>query len=604
MTNASTAETGIPANDSGGQRSLVVGRLATGLIQGAALYALYLAVDNKAWPATDPYLLAPLVMVFVFVPLLFTQAVAAVRIRTLVTWIVAATVILAGLAWYNIWRQNPTNVVALSDSGMTVALVVFTIIGLFIAQSLITAADSERQFIASYAAYFDIAWKLEIQLLLAAVFVAVFWAVLWLGAVMFQLIKINLIETLIEKSWFAIPATTLATAAAIHVTDVRTRLVAGIRTVAHTLLSWLLPLMTAIAAAFTLSLLFTGLAPLWATRSAARLLLLAAATLVVLTNAAFQDGDPAHNRPAVLRYSELVAAIVLVPLVAIAAYALWLRVAQYGWTFERIVTAATIVVALCYAFGYAAAALLTLRGGVWMALLMRVNVITAFVVVAVLLGLFTPIADPARISVDSQVARLKSGAVSARAFDYNYLNWGGGRFGWTALKDLATANFGKDSATVRDAARQALAGGYLPREIIPQADIARNVTVYPNARTLPDSFATQDWSRTPGEVAPCLTTPHVKCDAFFADLMGDGNEEVLLATGDAFSLYITVYKEGADKRWLAVSNLIGYCKGMLAALRAGNVAVVPQDPAWHDLIINGTRLHPNLSQSLSGKCPP
>jgi hypothetical protein len=603
MANAGTVDTGIPANDSGGQRSLVVSRLTAGLIQGAALYALYLAADNKAWPATDPYLLAPLVMVFVFVPLLFTQAVGAVRIRTLVTWIVAATVILAGLAWYNIWRQNPTNVVALSDSGMTVALVVFTVIGLFIAQSLITAADGERQFIASYAAYFDIAWKLEIQLLLAGVFVAVFWAVLWLGAVMFQLIKINLIETLIEKSWFAIPATTLATAAAIHVTDVRTRLVAGIRTVAHTLLSWLLPLMTAIAAAFTLSLLFTGLAPLWATRSAARLLLLAAATLVILTNAAFQDGDPAHNRPAVLRYSELVAAVVLVPLVAIAAYALWLRVAQYGWTYERIFTAATIVIALCYALGYAAAALLTLRGGVWMALLMPVNIITAFVVLAVLLCLFTPIADPARISVDSQVARLRGGAVSARAFDYNYLIWGGGRFGWAALHELATANFGNESATIRDAARQALAGGYVPREVVPRADIARNITVYPPARTLPSSFAGQDWSKTPGEVAPCLTTPNVKCDAFFADLMGDGNEEVLLATGDTFSMYITVYKEGVDGRWLANANLIGYCKGMLAALRAGKMQVVPQVPAWHDVVIDGARLHPNPQQSLSGQCP-
>jgi hypothetical protein len=604
MANASTGETGIPANDSGGERSLVISRLTAGLIQGTALYALYLSADNKAWPATDPYWLAPLVMVFVFVPLLFMQAVGAVRVRTLVVWTAAATVILAGLAWYNIWRQNPTNAVAFGDSDMTFALLCFSVVGLFIAQSLITAADTERQYVASYGAYFDIAWKLEIQLLLAAVFVVVFWGVLWLGAVLFELIDVRFIRTLIEKSWFAIPATTLATAAAIHVTDVRTRLVAGIRTVAHTLLSWLLPLMTVIVAAFTLSLPFTGLAPLWATRSAARLLLIAAATLIVLTNAAFQDGDPAHNRPVVLRYSELVASLVLTPLVAIAAYALWLRVAQYGWTIERIATAATIVIAVCYALGYAAAALLTLRGGVWMALLTRVNIVTAFVVLAVLLCLFSPIADPGRIAVDSQIARLKSGAVSARAFDYNYLNWGGGRFGWAALRELRTTRTGKDSATIRDAARQALAGGYVPRAVVPAADLARNVIVYPNARSLPGSFVAQDWSHTPGEVAPCLTTPNVRCDAFFADLMGDGNEEVLLATGDAFNLYITVYREGVDKRWLAVANLIGYCKGMLAALRAGGMQVVPQEPVWHDLVIKGARLHPNLPQSGSETCPP
>jgi len=606
MASASTIEATTPANDSGrGPERLAVGRLIAGLVQGLALYALYLASDNKTWPATDPYWMAPLLMVFVFVPLLFTQAVGTVRLRTLVLWILAATVILAGLAWYDIWRQDPARSEAFGDSGMTFALVGCAIIGLFIAQSLITAADVERKFIAPYPAYFDVAWKLEIQLLLAAVFVAVFWGVLWLGAVLFNLIEIKIIETLIEKSWFAIPATTLATAAAIHVTDVRTRLVAGIRTVAHTLLSWLLPLMTLIAAGFTLSLPFTGLAPLWATRSAAGLLLTAAAVLVVLVNAAFQDGDPVHNKPIVLRYSELIASIVLVPLVLIAAHALWLRVAQYGWTIERIATAATITIALCYALGYAAAALVTLRGGVWMALLMRVNVVTAFVILAVLLAVFTPIADPARLAVNSQVGRLTSGAVPASAFDFGYLHADGGRYGRMALTELSTGNFGKATSAIHDAAKQALAGTYVPDEgRPPRIDITRNITVVPDTRALPRTFVAQDWSKAVGDISPCLTTANMTCNAFFADVDGDGSEEVLIAYGTEFSVTVNVYKEGLDRRWLGIAAYSGFCKGMWAALQAGHFQVVPQVPAWRDLVINGMRIHLNLVQTGSALCPP
>ena len=85
---------------------LAVSRLIAGLVQGIALYALYLSSDDKTWPATDPYWLAPLLMVFVFVPLLFMQAVGTMRPRTLLLWTVAATAILAGLAWYDIWRQG------------------------------------------------------------------------------------------------------------------------------------------------------------------------------------------------------------------------------------------------------------------------------------------------------------------------------------------------------------------------------------------------------------------------------------------------------------------------------------------------------------------
>ncbi len=603
---AASAQTVVPAEDppQDDRRPLAISRLVAGAWQGITLYLLYLAVDAKIWPSTDPYWMAPLLMVCVFVPLLFQQAVGTMRRSTLIVWTAAAAALLAALAWYDIWRQwNPGGLGASGgDTAMTFALVAFSVVGLFIAQSLIAAGDAERRAVASYGAYFDAAWKLGVQLALAFAFVGVFWGVLWLGAVLFNLIDLKFLETLIEKAWFAIPATALATAAAIHATDVRARLVAGIRTVALTLLSWLLPLMTLIAAGFTLSLPFTGLAPLWATKSAAGLLLTAAAALVILINAAFQDGDAAHNRPAALRYAEAVAAAILVPLVLIATEALWLRVVQYGWTTERIATAATIAVALCYAFGYAAAAVLSLLDGSWMRLVARVNVVAALLVLAVLLAMFTPLGDPARLAVNSQVARLKGGTVGATAFDYAYLRSEGGRYGRAALAELATGNFGAQTAVIRKNAKAVLDGTPQPPGKATKADIARNITVYPDSRALPRTLVDQDWTATGGG-PECLSQPNQLCDAFFADLDGDGNEEVILTTGSDFFWTGTVLKEGPDKVWRQIAGLTSRCSGMLAALKKGQATVAKPQTVLQDWVILGVHLHPQSTGVDAAPCP-
>jgi hypothetical protein len=606
MSNATQFVTTPPDNRPASQHTALAGaRLAAGLVQGIALYLLYLADDSKTWPSTDPYWMEPLALIFAFVPLLFQQAVGTMRLRTLAIWIAAAAIILAGLAWCDVWRQGLPRPIGFSDSGeMTFALVAFTVIGLFIAQSLIAAADAERRTIASYSAYFDAAWKLEIQLLLAAVFVGVFWGVLWLGATLFNMINLKFIQDLIEETWFAIPATALATAAAIHATDVRARLVAGIRTVAHTLLSWLLPLMVLIAVGFTLSLPFTGLTPLWATKSAAAYLLIACGVLVILINAAFQDGDPQHNRGAVFRYAELAAAVALVPFVLIAAYALSLRVGQYGWTVERVATAATLIVAAVYAFGYAAAAVLSLLGGVWMALVARVNIAAAFLVLAILLLLFTPIGDPARLAVRAQVARLQSGAVTAKAFDFDYLRNQGARYGRDALAELSTGSFGADTDTVHRMAKAALAGvsTTLPAT---RTDLADNIIVYPSSRALPRGFLEQDWSKDGG--APgCLTAPNVRCDAFFGDFDGDGNEDVVLigeATSSSSFFWGTILSRRPDKTWTEVANINGNCAGMLDALKQGRASIEPPRPKWRDWVILGVHVHPSPNTSDVEPCP-
>jgi hypothetical protein len=594
--------------------STAVARLAIGLVQGIALHLLYLAAEEGVWPATHGMMFAPLLIVAWFVPVILLLGLGNMRLRTLIVWGIAAALLLAGLAVHDIarggasesywfWSARAPGSPRLFPSPI---LVPFVMIGLFIAQALIVAGDTDRKLIAVYPRHFDAAWKHGVQLALAAVFVGVFWLLLWLGAGLFKLINIEFFTRLIEHRWFALPVTTLALACAIHVTDVRAGIVRGMRTLILILASWLLPLLALIVAGFLASLPFTGLAPLWNTRFASTLLLTAAAALVVLVNAAYQDGDAEHAPPRLIRHAGSLAALTLTPLVAIAGYALALRVEQHGWTTDRIIAAACVLVGTCYALGYGWA---VLRRGAWLKPIEACNVASAFLVLGVLLALFTPLADPARISVASQLARLQSGKVAADKFDFAYLRFQGARYGAAALDRLKDTAEGPNSEVIRRRAAQALAQKYPWDRSVVEATPERrsaNIAVYPVTRTLPEAFLKQNWAANQSSdwfLPQCLVEDNTKCEAHLLDLDGDGTDEIVLI--DLSRPWVArVFKQAADGAWHDIgglSNLVR-CDKVRAALRSGELKLVPSE--WRDIEAGGIRLRleppPNRPQD---SCP-
>ncbi|MFX4975093.1 hypothetical protein ABTB64_19890, partial [Acinetobacter baumannii] len=79
--------------------------------------------------------------------------------RTLVLWACVATAVVAGLAVYDMTRRSDLNSVGVGLLNFTHdfpswSTSVFTIIGFFIAQSLLMAGDAERRWIAPYPHYF------------------------------------------------------------------------------------------------------------------------------------------------------------------------------------------------------------------------------------------------------------------------------------------------------------------------------------------------------------------------------------------------------------------------------------------------------------------
>jgi hypothetical protein len=588
-------------------RKVMAARLAVGLVQGLLLYWLYAASRDVAWPATAPYLMVPLLTVLLILPVLLVSSLGHLAPRQAVAWLLAALAVLLVLALHDVWRgansypflSNWDNKPVFSPSML---LVVFGCVFFFIAHALVLAGAQDCKRIASYNTYFEVAWKLAIQLLFSAFFVGALFLVLYMGANLFMLVKLRFLHELLEESWFNVPVICTAFSCAMHVTDVRPSIVRGIRTLLLVLMSWILPVAVVLVTGFLCTLPFTGLTALWETRHATSVLLFTAAVLLVLINAAFQNGQAIVALP--LRVGARTAAILILPIVMVGIYALGLRVVQYGWTSDRVIAAACLLVASSYAIGYLWAAY---QYDTWLRPLAMVNIFTSFLVLAVLLALFTPIADPARIGVQSQMARLAKGKIVAAKFDFRYLRFEGGRYGLAALEELKHST-GPDAALLQREASAAQALDLKQRWQPPvrstaPVSVAANLTVWPAGTQLPASFVAQKWDAMQDDRKPdCLTSKDGKCDAFILDLGGDGKQQVLLVA-KSYASQGRLFAAGADGNWTVVATM-SYrdttCKQVIEKLRKGEFNLV--DRPYKDLNVGGRRVEFEISATPEDEC--
>ena len=578
----------------GDRRMTAIARLAIGFVQGLGLWWLFRTSGGsggtETWPATRPEVFGPLLIVIGYLPVVLLAGVGRLRLVTLIAWGVIAGAVLAFLAWHDIDRRLSS----MTDPFISFSLMAFGAAALFIAHHLVVPADRERLLIATFPAYFDAAWMAGVQLALSLGFAGAFWLLLFLGAALFNIIGLSFLGDLIARPWFAFPLTGLAFATAVQLTDVRDGLIRGVRTVALMLLSWLLLVLTVLVAGFLAALPFTGLDGLWDTGSATALVLAAAGALIVLINTAYQDGRPDNLPPVVLRIAVRVASVLLTPLIVIAFWGLGLRIGQHGLTPDRIIAVACAVVGAAYAAGYGYAALIPfLRKGDWMQPLERTNLVTAVLTVAVILALFSPLADPARLSIMDQMARLARGAVTPDKFDYAFLRFESGRVGEAALVRLARSPNVEIARRAREA--QAAESSYNLRQEDQEPAVSPLIQSWPAGSELPPGFVVPAKADDPR--ANCRKIDD--CVATTLDMNGDARSEILLAN----TYQVALFAAGSDGVWARQGDYpLVRCPGEPAAdarvlLKEGRLA--PAKPQWPDLATGG-RFASDLSHS--GPC--
>lgn len=452
---------------------------------------------------------------------------------------------------------------------------------------------------ASYPELFDRAWQNALTLALAAVFTGLTWMVLGMGAGLFAVVNIDLFQQLLVKP--AVVALITGTLMGFGVLIGRTqhRAIQVIRLVLFALCRGLLPLLSLIAVLFVLSLPFTGLAPLWTTPSAASLLITVSLLLVVFTNAVYQHHAGQSAYPRWLRRLVEASLLVMPVYAGLALYAMHLRIAQYGWTLERFWGAVVVVLVCGYAVGYALAVLH--RSGRWLQGIETANRWMCWTVLGTALLASSPVLDATRISVASQVARLKADPAMVNSKDVLALRFQFGRRGVEALRALR-----QDPAVARDARVMEVIDAALARETRWSDDGPRN----PDENKLRDVPALQRQLRVaqglpapdPGwwaavaegrlRSADCLRVGQ-ECVVLMRDLDGDGADDLLLCelTGYVGAHCVLHVRENDRWRDEAAVNFLGqYGRGSSAdegnaALRAGQLEI--HDQRWPRLALPG-----------------
>lgn len=310
---------------------------------------------------------------------------------------------------------------------------------------LFQTARDEGAWRFPYAELHGHAWTNVVLWFASWAFTGIVFAMSWLLAALFNLVKIDFLEKLLQKEWFIALLFGAAFGGAVGLLREHDRIVRTLQRVVTAVLGVLAPVLGVGLLIFLLLLPFTGLGALWeATRSTTPILLSCVIGALILANAVIGNGTEDEASNPVLRFGAMALGLVMLPLVVIAAIATGLRLQQYGFTPDRLWALTFIVMASAYGVAY----IVSLARGrmTWGPLVRSANTLLAFGVAAVALFLATPLLSFNAISTDDQVARLTSGKVKPDKFDWAALAFDFGEPGRTALKRLAAS---RDPATAK-----------------------------------------------------------------------------------------------------------------------------------------------------------
>lgn len=306
----------------------------------------------------------------------------------------------------------------------------------------------------AYPALFTASWQLAVRVTAGWIFAGLVWAVIWLADAALALVGLGFLDWVMRAGG---PLAGMATGAMLGVGLAVAWELADLLSpaVILRLLRLLLLPVLAVMVLFLVALPVRGLSQLPGGVSATGVLLALAMAAAGLIAVVIDQSDAEASRSPLLRHAARVMAGLLPMPVALAGYALTERVAQHGWTPDRVFAALAVLAAAGYGLAYLAA---VLRGAGWAGHLRQANRWLAMMVV-LLAGLWlTPLINAEAISARSQIARYAEGAVTAEGVDLAALDrWG--LPGQAALAQLEAWASSPDQAALAERLAARAAGG-------------------------------------------------------------------------------------------------------------------------------------------------
>ncbi|HHC29602.1 MAG TPA: DUF4153 domain-containing protein, partial [Rhodobacterales bacterium] len=317
---------------------------------------------------------------------------------------------------------------ALFDSGHVLAayLVLVTIPVPF----LIAARRPDVRW-QDYPTLFTEAWSILVRYAAAWVFTAIFWGVLLLSNEVLKIVGIGLIEHLIKRAPVPFVLTGLVLGIGLAVVHEMRQMISP--TLLLRLLRLLTPLVFAVSLVFVIAAPINGLSGLFGSFSAATTLMAMAIAAVTLVTVTLDQTDADAASAPLLAWSARLTSLLVAVMGALALWAVWLRVGQYGLTPARVAALTGAAITLAYGLAFALA---VLRGLGWMARIRRANIALALALIALAVLWLTPALNAERLSVRSQIVRFEAGKTDIDGLDLWSLAHDWGRAGTRALKAL------------------------------------------------------------------------------------------------------------------------------------------------------------------------
>lgn len=508
---------------------------------------------------------------------------------------------LAGaLAWWRVTMETGLPQGALA-TGLSLArwIAFFAAAGLTFLAPLARLANGAGAPVADGGGYPAELCRIWLTQLVAAFIAGLGMGLAFLIAALFDLVGFDLLLRLLRRDevWSALAGGLFGAALAMLVTaPARMR---GVANLFFLLTGWLAVPATLAAVAFVAMLPFTGLAPLWATRSAASILLGIAFTLFCVLGAVLA-------RPTGGRFGAVMLALVRaggpasLVLSGLAVWAILLRVGQHGLSPDRVLA---LVVGLGFgAFALAYTLALLLPAARIRLMLARMTAAAAIIAALAAVAVALPPFDAARLSAASQAERLRAGTSTLAAATAGHFAIDLGRYGRLAIDELRAApgkldfaDFAAAVAKADETTEPAWRGR--PELSVFVAGFERHVVVAPAGAVPPGDLVEWIHHNFLGDMCREAAEPARRtCLALKVDLRRDGRETWLLAarqprdgSGRAGLRQVRVVERGAAGGWYGhyVSSSLSVrdiSDAQWDALAHGGARIV--EPEWRELRID------------------
>lgn len=553
------------------------------IIEGVLLLVIHELLVRNWWPATSIPLRTLWYTLDIAIPTALCLLIKDARDRRL--WLIMPiyAILLVPMAIYTGMQYVPAH--GTLPGSIFVPYTLSQIVIWFIAMFFMSAWLEGSSFRRTTQDVCAFTWRHALALGLIAVYLLVLWGLLHLWGALFKILNIDFFETLFENRKFIYPVAGLAGGIAVVILRGQVDAVSMVERIASALLRVLFPILALIIIIFLIALLFTGVHPLWKTGMAATLMMSLIALTLLFANVVFSGNR--RRYPGWLRWP-IWTALALLPLyVILSAWAMGLRVSQYGLSLERLWAWVVLVIFAGFVLPYAVAVIL--RRDQWLEWLPAINKIVGAFAALFLVLTALPVLNLSRMSASSQINRLFIGKVTPEKFDYSYLRFRLGEAGYENLMDLQHSTFAISHngmiARIQDAlnAKYYLSPSLSTVPTTP-AEIAAAFRSYPTGVKIQDGLL--DVLARDKSLNYCFAKQD-NCALIQVQLSEAGPAQFLIAHGNYYydQLLVYAYQQG---HWAKIGCI---CTGprsstsLVRALETGHYKIV--SPIYSDIQVEG-----------------